>query len=613
MLTTLRRTLIGTPLPSERIIHERLGKIQALAVLSSDALSSVAYATEEILLVLVLAGGGALRLSWPIALAIAALLLIVAGSYYQTVHAYPAGGGAYIVARENLGTLPSLVAGAALLTDYVLTVAVSISAGVAAITSAFPALYLLRVELAVIAVAFVTVVNLRGVRESGRVFAVPTYFFIATMFLLILTGLAYLFLGTPTPTVPAAASAPVVAVQGLTAFLILRAFASGCTALTGVEAISDGVPVFRSPEADNAGKTLLWMAGILVSMFLGITLLARHFSVLPSEGETVISQLARVIFGTSPLYYAVQAATALILLLAANTSFSDFPRLAMWMARDRFLPRQLANLGDRLVYGNGIILLGILASVLIVIFRASTHALIPLYAVGVFISFTLSQAGMVRRWLRLRSPGWRRSMLFNATGAAVTGIVLVVVAATKLIHGAWMVLLLIPLLVRGFWAIHRHYEEVADQLSLSQRWPVPVHRHTVIVPVAGLHRGVLKAVQYAQALAGDLHVVTVEIDSHETARICTRWNEVLPDVPLEVLPSPYRSVVGPLLQFIDQFVVEEGDYITVILPEFVPTRWWQHLLHNQTAWTLKVALLYARRGWQGRFRIITNVPFYLSR
>jgi len=365
----------------------------------------------------------------------------------------------------------------------VLTVAVSISAGVAAITSAFPALYALRVELAVVAVAFVTVINLRGVRESGRVFAVPTYFFIATMFLLILTGLAHLFLGTPAPTVSAAASAP-VAVQGLTAFLILRAFASGCTALTGVEAISDGVPVFKTPQADNAGKTLLWMAGILVSMFLSITFLAHHFGILPGEGETVVSQLARLVFGTSPLYYAVQAATALILLLAANTSFSDFPRLAMWMARDRFLPRQLANLGDRLVYGNGIILLGILASVLIVIFRASAHALIPLYAVGVFISFTLSQAGMVRRWLMLRGPGWRRSMLFNATGAAVTGVVLVVVAATKLIHGAWMVLLLIPLLVRSFWAIHRHYEEVADQLSLSQRWPVPVHRHTVIVLVA---------------------------------------------------------------------------------------------------------------------------------
>lgn len=611
MLTTFRRVLIGTPLSTERIIHERLSKVQALAVLSSDALSSVAYATEEILLVLVLAGSGTLALSLLIALLIAALLLIVASSYYQTVHAYPTGGGAYIVARENLGTLPSLVAGGALLTDYVLTVAVSISAGVAAITSAFPILYSWRVGLALAAVAFVTLVNLRGVRESGRVFAVPTYFFITTMFLLVVVGLVRLLIGHPVSGATVSTTAP-AAVQGLTVFLILRAFASGCTALTGVEAISDGVPVFKPPEADNAGKTLLWMAGILVSMFLGITLLARQFGVLPQEGETVVSQLARAVFGAGPLYYAVQAATALILLLAANTSFSDFPRLAMWMARDRFLPHQLANLGDRLVFGNGILLLGGLASLLVIIFGASTHALIPLYAAGVFVSFTLNQAGMVRRWLKLRSPGWRHSAVINGVGAMATGVVLVVVAATKFVHGAWIVLLFIPLLVRGFRTIHRHYDEVAEQLSLSQPWPGPVLRHTVIVPVAGLHRGVLKAVQYAQALNGELHVLTVESDSQETAKLHARWQEILPDISLEILPSPYRSVIGPLLEFIDRFVDEEDHYVTVVVPEFVPTRWWHHLLHNQTAWLLRVALLYARRDWRGRFRIITDVPFYLS-
>ncbi len=612
MLTALRRTLIGSPLHSERIAHERLTKIQALAVLSSDALSSVAYATEEILLVLVLAGSGALGLSWLISLAIALLLVIVASSYYQTVHAYPTGGGAYSVTRENLGTLPSLVAGAALLTDYVLTVAVSISAGVAAITSAFPGLHPWRVELALAAVAFVTLINLRGVRESGRVFAVPTYFFIATMFLLILTGLARLFLGLPVTSMPATSVAP-AATQGLTIFLVLRAFASGCTALTGVEAISNGVPVFKRPEADNAGKTLLWMAGILVSMFLGITLLVHQFGVTPREGQTVISQLARAVFGLSPLYYAVQAATALILLLAANTSFSDFPRLAMWMARDRFLPRQLANLGDRLVYANGILLLGGLAGLLIILFGASTHALIPLYAVGVFISFTLNQAGMVRRWSKLRTPGWRRAALINGVGAVATGVVLIVVAATKFMHGAWIVLLLLLLMLLAFRAIHSHYKEVAGQLSLAQRWPTPVHRHTVIVPVAGLHRGVLKAVRYAQVLGGDLHVVTVEIDPQETGRLGTRWREVLPEVSLEVLPSPYRSVIAPLLEFIDRFVQDEGDYVTLVVPEFVPARWWHHLLHNETAWLLKLALLYGRRDWRGRFRIITDVPFYLSR
>jgi amino acid transporter len=611
MRTTLRQFLLGAALPSERIIYERLSKVQALAVLSSDALSSVAYATEEILLVLVLAGSAALALTWPVALAISVLLIIVAISYYQTVHAYPTGGGAYTVARENLGSWPGLVAGAALLTDYVLTVAVSISAGVAAIVSAFAVLEPLRVELALVAIAFVTLVNLRGVRESGRVFAVPTYFFIVTTFLLILVGLARWLFGNPMPEVVGPTSP--TAVQALTVFLVLRAFASGCTAMTGVEAISNGVSVFKRPEADNAGKTLLWMAGILVSMFLGITLLVNHYGVVPSEGETVVSQLARAVFGASPFYYLVQAATALILLLAANTSYSDFPRLAMWIARDRYLPRQLANLGDRLVYANGILLLGGLAAVLVILFGARTHALIPLYAVGVFISFTLNQAGMVRHWLGLRSPGWRRSAFINGVGATTTGVVLIIVTGTKLVHGAWIVLLLLLALLLVFRTIHRHYQQVAEQLSLSRRWPTPVRRHTVIVPVAGLHRGVVKAVQYAQILGGDLHVVTAEIDAHETEKLRVRWQEVLPDVPLEVLPSPYRSVIAPLLEFIDGFAQEEGDYVTLVVPEFVPARWWHHLLHNETAWLLKLALLYGRRGWQGRFRIITDVPFYLSR
>jgi amino acid transporter len=604
------RALVGLPLPSAHAVHERLSNVQALAVLSSDALSSVAYATEEILLVLVLAGTGAVGLAWPIGLAIAVLLIIVAVSYYQTVHAYPTGGGAYIVARENLGTNPSLVAGAALLVDYVLTVAVSISAGVAAVTSAVEPLYPWRVPLALLAVAFVTVVNLRGVRESGRIFAVPTYLFIGTIFLLIVVGLLRWLFGAPAqlPRPPVRAAA-----QGLTIFLILRAFASGCTALTGVEAISDGVPVFRRPEAENAGRTLLWMAAILVVMFLGITFLAREYAILPREGDTVVSQLSRVAFGTGPLYYAVQTATALILLLAANTSFSDFPRLAMWMARDRFLPRQLANLGDRLVYANGIIVLGALASFLIIAFRADTHALIPLYAVGVFIAFTLSQSGMVRRWLRVRETGWRTSAAINGVGAVATGGVLVIIAATKFVHGAWAVLFLIATAVWVFKRIRRHYDATAEQLSLSLEWPSPVQRHTVIVPVAGLHRGVVKAVWYAASLGGDLRVVTVEIDAEETARLRQRWNDFLPDIPLEVLASPYRSVVSPLVDYLDRFIQNRGDYVTVVVPEFVPSRWWHHLLHNQTAWLLRMALLYGRRDWRGRYRIITDVPFYLTR
>ncbi len=612
MIGYLRRTLIGLPLPNARMAHERLSKVQALAVLSSDALSSVAYATEEILLVLILAGSGALGLSWSIALAIGVLLLIVAISYYQTVHAYLTGGGAYTVSKENLGTLPSLVAGAALLTDYILTVAVSISAGVAAITSAFPRLEAVRVEIALVAIVVITVVNLRGLRESGRVFAVPTYFFVGTMYLMIVIGLGRWLLGGLTAVTPPSFSEFVVT-HNLTLFLILRAFASGCTAMTGVEAISNGVTVFKSPEADNAGKTLLWMATILISMFLGITFLTHQVGITPAADQTVVSQLGRVVFGSGPLYYALQAATALILLLAANTSYSDFPRLAMWMARDRFLPRQLANLGDRLVYGNGIIVLGTVASLLVIMFRARTHALIPLYAVGVFISFTLNQAGMVRHWLKLRTPGWRRSALINGTGATATAVVLAVVAATKFTHGAWVILMLIPLLVMAFRAINHHYEDVARQLSLAERWPTPVHRHTVIVPVADLHRGVIKAVYYGQTLGSELHTVTIEVDSQATNELSSRWQEAFPNTPLEVLPSPYRSVIEPLLEYIDQFVQEEGDYVTVLVPEFVPARWWHHLLHNQTAWALKTSLLYNRRGWRGRFRVITDVPFYLSR
>ena len=612
MLTYLRHKVLGLPLATAHLTYERLSKVQALAILSSDALSSVAYATEEILLILILAGSAALSLSWPIALGIAALLLIVAGSYYQTVHAYPTGGGAYTVTKENLGTYPSLVAGSALLTDYILTVAVSISAGVAAITSAFPALAPWRVTLALLAVILITLVNLRGLRESGRAFAAPTYFFIGMISLLIVIGLGRWVLGTLAAIGPAS-STEIAATHNLTLFLILRAFASGCTAMTGVEAISNGVPVFKSPEASNAGKTLLWMAGILVSLFLGITLLAHQLDLSPHHGETVISQLARSVFGLGPLYYLLQAATALILLLAANTSYSGFPRLAMWMARDGYLPRQLANLGDRLVYANGIMLLGVIAALLIIFFRANTHALIPLYAVGVFVTFTFNQSGMVRHWLNLRTPGWHHAVVINALGAVATGVVMVVVAVTKFTAGAWIILLLIPILVICLQAIRRHYEEVERQLNLNNRWPSSIQRHTVIVPVAGLHRGVVKAIRYAQTLNGELHVVTVEIDPETTAALYERWQDLLPETPLLVLPSPYRSVTAPLLEYIDRFVQVEGDYVTVVVPEFVPAKWWHHLLHNETAWSLKLALLYYRQSWKGRFHIITDVPFYLQR
>ncbi len=613
MIDTIRRWLIGPPLPTEQMSHERLGRTQALAVLSSDALSSVAYATEEILWVLMIAGTGALSLSWPIAIGISALLLIVASSYYQTVHAYPAGGGAYLVTKDNLGTIPSLIAGGSLLIDYVLTVAVSTSAGVEAITSAFPALFGVRVLIAVLIVGFITVVNLRGVRESGRVFAVPTYFFITTMFLLIGMGLAkWFFFGTPPSAIGVDWGSQA---RNVSVFLLLRAFASGCTALTGVEAISDGVPIFKKPEADNAGKTLITMVTILVSMFLGITWLANHYHVMPREKVTVVAQLAMMIFGKNLLFYLVQIGTALILVLAANTSFSDFPRLSMWMALDKFMPRQMANLGDRLVYANGIVTLGTLASLLIILFGASTHALIPLYAVGVFISFTLSQSSMVLRWYRKRTEvrGWYYRAFFNGLGAISTGVVLLIIAGTKFVHGAWIVLLMIPIFVWFFLQIHAHYLAVAQQLSMKRKPPPPVKRHTIIVPVSGVHRGVVKALEYARTFKGDLKVVMVDVNPVETEKQISRWHRWYPDLEITVIPSPYRSVVQPLVEFIDQFIQEEGDYVTIVMPEFIPAKWWHHLLHNETAWTLKMSLLFYHPDWRKRYRIITDVPFYLTK
>jgi len=609
MLSNIRRTLIGLPLHSNEASHERLSNFQALAVLSSDALSSVAYATEEILLILMTASL-AMNYSWQVSIGISILLFVVAISYYQTVHAYPTGGGAYTVSSENLGIFPSLIAGAALLTDYILTVAVSISAGVAAIVSAFPELLSWRVPLALLAIVFITIVNLRGVKESGRVFALPTYFFVGMMYLLIVAGIIdWLRVGDVvrvTENLP-----PPTDVLG--PILILRAFASGCTAMTGVEAISNGVTIFKKPESDNAGKTLLMMAALLVSMFLGITFLANHLGLVPSEHETIVSQLARIVFGTGALYYLTQAATATILLLAANTSYSDFPRLAMWMAKDSFLPRQLTNVGDRLVYNNGIISLGIFAALLVILFQADTHALVPLYAVGVFISFTLNQAGMVRHWFKLKTPHWQTSAIINGLGGITTGIVLMVIIVSKFTHGAWIILLLIPAQVMIFRAIHGHYMELNDQLSLESDWPPVVTRHTVIIPIAGIHRGIIKAVNYGKMLNGDLYAITVDITPEQTDALCKRWVEVFPDVRLMVLPSPYRSVVDPLIDFMDEYVKEEGDYVTVLVPEFVPAKWWHHLLHNQMARILRWRMLYARRNWPGRYRIISEVPFYLAR
>jgi amino acid transporter len=602
----IKRFVVGKPIPSHLAHHERLSRVTGLAVLSSDALSSVAYATEEIVRVLVLAGAAALSASTPIAFVIAAILAVVVFSYRQTIHAYPSGGGAYIVAKENLGEMPALVAAASLLIDYILTVAVSIAAGVAAVTSAFPQWHVNRVELTLAFVLVLMIGNLRGIRESGRIFAVPTYFFIITTLLLIGFGVWHVLTGSvhPVPAIDPTSSN----VQPLTLFLLLTAFANGCTAMTGVEAVSNGVPAFKAPESKNAASTMLMMAGLAITMFLGITLLAQAYHVVPSDQETVVSQIARGVFGSRGVpYYTIQAATMLILVLAANTAYADFPRLASILARDRFVPRQFMNQGDRLAFSNGIVGLSMFAGLLLVIFGGDTHALIPLYMIGVFVSFTLSQAGMVVRWRRLRTARWHHNALVNGVGAVVTGVVLLVVAATKAHEGAWIIILLIPVIVVFFRMTRRHYDEVAAQLTLRGWQPHRARHNTVLVPVSGIQRAVVEALDYAKTLSTDARAVYVNIDPAETERVKTLWAQWGEGVPLVVLDSPYRSLMEPLLEYIEQLNGKcQGDYVTVVLPEFVPARWWHHLFHNQRALLIKGALLFKRNT------VVTSVPFHLQ-
>jgi amino acid transporter len=603
-LSALKQVFVGRPLPTAQARHERLSKRTALAVFASDALSSVAYATEEILLILVTAGAAALAFTVPIGVAISLLIVVVASSYRQTILAYPQGGGAYIVTKDNLGTLPSLVAGAALLVDYVLTVAVSVAAGVAAVTSAFPVLYGHRVLLGVVCITLIATANLRGIRESGALFALPTYLFIASFAGMLGYGYVRWALGweTPLPSAPGSTTT-----QAVTTFLLLRAFAQGCTALTGVEAVSDGVPAFKPSEARNARTVLAVLAVILVTLFMGITFLARHYGITPVAEETVVSQLARQIFGGGLLYYEVQAVTTLILILAANTSFADFPRLSYFLARDGFIPRQFGTRGDRLVFSNGILILGGTAALLIIVFGGDTHALIPLYALGVFVSFTLSQSSMVRRWLRRREEGWWWRSWLNGLGAATTGLVMVVIAVTKFRDGAWIVVLLIPILVIGFLGIHRHYADVARQLSLEGYAEVPPIQNTVLVLVGDLHKGVVAALRYAQALSPSARAVYVELDPDRTRRLEEKWGKWGMGVPLAVLTSPYRSLLTPFLDYVNHLLALGPNHVvTIVIPEFVPARWWQHLLHNQTALLIKGALLFRKRV------VVVDVPFHLE-
>jgi amino acid transporter len=603
----LKRWLVGQPIPSHLAHHERLSRVTGLAVLSSDALSSVAYATEEILRVLVMVGASALAFSSPIAIVIATILAIVVFSYRQTIRAYPSGGGAYIVARDNLGELPALIAAAALLIDYVLTVAVSIAAGIAAITSAFPETFPYRVEMTLACVAILAVGNLRGIRESGRIFSVPTYFFIGGVAIMCGIGAWRWATGGVVPVVTPDAIVPIG--RPLSLFLLLTAFSNGCTAMTGVEAVSNGVPAFRPPESKNAVATMGTMAVLAIGMVLGITLLAPAYHVMPSPTETVLSQLARgVSGGRGVLYFAVQAGTTLILVLAANTAYADFPRLASILARDRYLPRQLMNQGDRLAFSNGILGLSAFAALLLILFHGDTNALIPLYMIGVFVSFTLSQAGMVVRWWRLRSPSWRINAAVNGLGALVTGIVLCVVAVTKVLEGAWIIVILIPVNVWLFRATKRHYDEVGNQLTLAG-WTPDTSRaeNIVVVPVSGVHRAVVQAIDYAKTLSPDVRAIYVGLDAEATAEIQRAWATWGRGVPLVVLESPYRSLMEPMLEYLEAIRADRPAFVTVVLPEFVPARWWHAIFHNQSALLIKGALLFTPNT------VVTSVPFHLAR
>lgn len=609
MWTQVKHVLIGKPLPTEHLEHERIPKTKALAVLASDAISSTAYATEEILLVLMAAGASALSFTLPVSIAIVVLLAIVAYSYRQTIYKYPKGGGTYVVTKDNLGPVPALIAGSSLMIDYTLTVAVSVSAGISALTSAFPALATYQVALSLLCVAFITTANLRGVRESAALFTLPTYAFVISMYVLLAIGLWRVFAGQG-PVEHVAAAAPVAA-QGFGLFLLLRAFSSGCSAMTGTEAISDGVPAFEDPQPQNAVATLIWMAVILGTLFLGISFLASHFHILPNESETVISQVARAIVGRGAFYYFFQAVTMLILILAANTSFSDFPRLSYFMAQDHFLPRQFIFRGDRLALSTGILVLGILAAVLIAVTQADVHNLIPLYAVGVFISFTFSQASMVWRWYTRREAGWRKGLFINGIGALTTAVVATIITLTKFTHGAWMIILLLPIFVYVLRGIRNHYLKVADQLTLTKRselqqFALPASKTLVLV--SSLNKATAKTLRYAWALSTDVTALHVTDDPEAGSHMRRDWEAHNLTTPLVILESPYRSLVSPIMAYLDTIESDrQRTPVTIVLSEFVPRHWWEYLLHNQDALRLKVALFFRPNT------AVVDVPYHLER
>lgn len=621
-----QRWLIGKPLATDEAPHQTIGKVVGLAVFSSDALSSVAYGPQEILMMLVVAGMGALNYALPITVAIAVLLVVLTISYRQTIHAYPGGGGAYIVARDNLGELPAQIAGAALLMDYILTVAVSISSGVAQITSAFPSADRYRVEIAVLMIGLIMLINLRGVRESGTLFAIPTYFFLAMMFVTMLAGFVQYFSGT-LGTVVNPPALPEQLAQPLTLFLILRAFANGTASVTGVEAISNGITAFKAPSSKNAATTLVWMSVILGTLLLSTTFLAHQTGALPSELETVISQIGRTIYGSRGiLYLSLITATTVILVMAANTAFADFPRLGALEAADGFLPRQLTQRGSRLVFSRGIVALAAIASVLVIVFRARVSLLIPLYAIGVFLSFTLSQSGMAHRWWKIGhlkadeevkeagstlrfEKGWQWRMVVNGFGAFLTAIVTIIFAVTKFKDGAWIMIILLPLLVLIFFSIHHHYKKIARQLSLDHQLPhKQIKRTRVIMPIGGVHQGTLVALRFARTLSQDITAVHISTDPVAAQKVRERWEQWGDGIRLVVIDSPYRLFNKPLLEYIHKIdsVMGKDELLTIVVPQFVPQHWWQNYLHARTADGLREALIHRKNI------VITEVPYQVG-
>lgn len=604
--------LIGNPLQTADAPHQTIGKRIGLAVFSSDAMSSVAYGPQELMMMLAAAGIASLTYSLPLVLGIVSLLAILTISYEQTIHAYPNGGGSYIVSRDNLGVLPAQIAGAALLTDYILTVAVSISSSVAQISSAFPVLDRWKVEIAIMFIILIMIINLRGVKESGVTFAIPTYFFIVMMYITIFFGLFRYFSGT----LGIVSSPPELTIlaepQALTLFLLLKAFASGTASVTGVEAISDGITAFREPRSKNAGMTLIIMATLLGSMLVGVTFLAGKVSAIPSEYETLVSQIARTVFdGRGFMYLLTIVGTTVILVMAANTAFADFPRLGAITAKDGFLPRQLTYRGSRLVYSRGIMALAFLASLLIIIFRANVSLLIPLYAIGVFLSFTLSQSGMAHRWWKSGhlKPGqekveqgsvvkfeknWMVKMIINGFGAVVTFFVTIIFAVTKFADGAWVVVILLPILVWVFYSIHHHYQNLAGYLTLEKyTGQHHIGRHRVIVPIASIHQGTLKALKYAESLSKDVTAVHISIDDDEAIKLQNKWETWGDGVRLVILESPYRLMIEPLIDYVNELSINrlENEMITIVIPQFIPRRFWTNALHMRTAETLRKVMM----------------------